>query len=130
MYYMSTFILQKVLPGVIKARVNKKMVSFRLSPELQARIARVAKATRLKKTAIIEMCVEMHLPLVEQKYAHDLEEYDKKHPAEVTSLEKRGFFAQHPAGETSSTKLGVPPGTIVKVKAEKFPSKTETPHRK
>lgn len=102
------------------------MVSFRLSPELRARIARVAKATRLKKTTIIEMCVEMELPRIEERFAEDLAEYDRVHPEEVASLIKRGYFAQKP----SSTQIGVAPGMKVKPRAEKFSSGSETPRRK
>jgi predicted DNA-binding protein len=56
----------------------KKMVSFRLSPEMIERVERISRATRIKKTTILEMCIEMDLPRLEERYARELKDLEGK----------------------------------------------------
>ena len=50
----------------------KKTVGFRLDPESNQRLDNLARATRIKKNTLIEMCIETHLPVLETKYADDI----------------------------------------------------------
>src|SRR5690348_4950706 len=65
----------------------KKMVSFRLSPEMIQRVERIARATRIKKTTILEMCIEMDLPRLEERYARELQELEKRGPSSPVKRE-------------------------------------------
>ena len=50
----------------------KESQSFRLLEELGSRLENLAKASRVKKGTLIEMCIETHLPELEKRYAKEL----------------------------------------------------------
>lgn len=86
--------------------MNKKMVSFRMSPEMQKRIDAISRATRLKKTTILEMCVEQELPYLEAKYAKEIAAQGEptKYPQHRT---ERVIVEDKPASSTKKTEQEV-----------------------
>lgn len=50
----------------------KQTQSFRLAENLVMRLENLATASRIKKGTLIEMCIEEHLPHLEQKYKDEL----------------------------------------------------------
>lgn len=67
--------------------MSKETISLRLPPELIARIDKIARATRLKRSAIIELCIEKHIPVIEERYQPEL--------AELAQQEAKILFPTH-----------------------------------
>ncbi len=66
----------------------KESQSFRLLQELGARLDTLATASRVKKGTLIEMCIEMHLPELEKRYAKEIAELAAREAESVKAVEK------------------------------------------
>jgi len=75
----------------------KKPVSMKLPQEVAARVENLAAASKLKKNTIIEMCIAMHLPELEKRYAKEIAELAAQEAA-ANRLKKKNYPANGPQG--------------------------------
>jgi predicted DNA-binding protein len=78
----------------------KKTQSFRLSDELMKRLEILAAASRIKKGTLIEMCIERHLPALEEKYAEDIAKLMDKESSAKKKPARSNFPPNLPQGSS------------------------------